>query len=193
MPAPGFDTTDFLGARVRTGSMEGRSLLLSFYRYASCPLCNLRVRELMAQQRDLEVSGLAMVGVFQSSAREIARHVGRQDATFPLVPDPTMELYRRYGVERSLASMLSLKVARDALRAMRSGFMPGRIDGPVDRLPADFLISPDGTIAIAYYAADPGDHLPIADVQRWLASNAGGSAETARTWPTATESSGSPR
>lgn len=168
--APLFETEDFLGTPVSLAALRGRPVLLSFYRYASCPLCNLRVRELMRHQSDLETSGLALVGVFQSSRHEIARHVGRQDATFPLVPDASMDLYRRYGVERSMWAMLSTTVIRDALRAMRAGFRPGRIDGPLDRLPADFLIAPDGKVAVAYYAEHQSDHLPVENIKRWLSA-----------------------
>jgi peroxiredoxin Q/BCP len=174
-PAPRFETEDFLGTPVRLAALLGKPVLLSFYRYASCPLCNLRVRELMGHQPELEASGLVLVGVFQSPRQEIARHVGRQDATFPLVPDPSMDLYRRYGVERSPWAMLSGRVIRDALRAMRAGFRPGRIDGPLDRLPADFLIAPDGTVAIAYYAEHQSDHLPVEEIKRWLSAPAGAS------------------
>lgn len=47
MVAPEFAVADVFGVPVRLADYRGQRLLLSFYRYASCPLCNLRVHELL--------------------------------------------------------------------------------------------------------------------------------------------------
>lgn len=39
----------------------------------------------------------------------------------------------------------------------------------VTGVPADFLITPDGTIDTAYYGKDIGDHLDMAIIEQWLA------------------------
>ena len=48
-----------------------------------------------------------------------------------------------------------------ALQAMGKGFLPGRMEGSITLVPADFLIGPDGTILLAYYGRDISDHLPV--------------------------------
>lgn len=66
-------------------------------------------------------------------------------------------------METSLHALLlglTLRMGR-ALKAMRKGFLPGRMDGHVTLVPADFLIGPDGRILIAYYGKDIADHLSI--------------------------------
>lgn len=168
--APTFATTDFLGTPVDLAALRGRPVMLSFYRYAACPLCNLRVHELIGAHDRLGEMGLAMVAVFQSPAERIAEQVGRQDAPFPIVADPSMALYRDYGAETRWGGLASAAVARSGLAAMRSGFRPGRTDGPVQRVPADFLIDRDGSIAVAHYGRDIGDHLPIDEIEAWLRS-----------------------
>lgn len=45
--APEFVARDFLGAPVDLQPLRGHKVMLSFYRYASCPLCNLRMRDLI--------------------------------------------------------------------------------------------------------------------------------------------------
>lgn len=45
--APDFNTTDFLGHPVNLQAMRGAPVLLSFYRYASCPVCNFRVHNVI--------------------------------------------------------------------------------------------------------------------------------------------------
>lgn len=170
--APDLEVLDLSGHLVSLRALRGRAVLLSFYRYASCPLCNLRVRDLREAAPQLEALGLVMVGVFQSDAATLGRYVGRQQAPFALVADPDMALYRRYGVERRWLAMLHPSTLAGALRAFAAGFLPGRIDGPVHRIPADFLIDAQGRIAVAHYGGHAGDHLPIEALKEELAGAA---------------------
>ncbi len=166
--APELRGPDFLGRPQDLAALRGRPVLLSFYRYASCPLCNLRMRELILAHPRLQARGLTLLAVFQSPAASMAEYVGRQDAPFPLLPDPQLQHYRRWGVESRWSALLSPAAWGLALRAMAAGHWPGRIEGPVDRCPADFLIDAEGRIARAYYGRDIGDHLPLAEIEAWL-------------------------
>lgn len=159
--APDVEVSDVFGQAVSLKAWRGRPVLLSFYRYASCPLCNLRVRDLGEAVPELRALGLEVVGVFQSDAAGIRRHAGRRQPPFALVADPGMALYRRYGVERGWTALLRWPVMVAALRALAAGFLPGRVDGPIDRMPADFLVDADGRLVIAHYGRHIGDHLPI--------------------------------
>ncbi|WP_341677012.1 peroxiredoxin-like family protein [Niveibacterium sp. SC-1] len=167
-PAPLLRAPDISGGIVDLAEMRGRPVLLSFYRYASCPVCNLRVHRLIDAYPRLSAAGLSVLGVFQSSAEEMTRYMDRHQAPFPLVPDPQLQLYRRFGVETRWGALLSLAVIRSAVTAFTKGFLPGRISGPVHRAPADFLIAPDGRIALSYYGRTIDDHVPIAAVESWL-------------------------
>jgi hypothetical protein len=37
------------------------------------------------------------------------------------------------------------------------------------KMPADFLIAPDGRIEVAHYGVDIGDHVPLDEVDAFLA------------------------
>ena len=50
---------------------------------------------------------------------------------------------------------------------MRYGFWGG-VDWQMGKMPADFLIEPDGRIVKAHYGHDIGDHLPVTDVEATL-------------------------
>lgn len=171
--APSLETVDFLGNPVNLAMYRGRSVLLSFYRYASCPVCNLRVRELILAHTSLSNAGLAVIGVFQSPAASIAHYVGKQDAPFPIVADPEMTFYQRFGLESRWRGLLSAKVVSRAFRAFATGFLPGRIEGPVNRTPADFLIDENGRIGVVYYGKNIDDHLPIHMIEEWLSRSRG--------------------
>ena len=168
--APQLTTVDFLGTALDLEALRGKPVLLSFYRYASCPVCNLRVHSVIESYPAWAADGLAVVAVFQSSGESIRQHVGRQDAPFPIVPDPEMELYKRFGVETRWRGLLSWRVIKAALRAFAKGYLPGKVDGPFQRTPADFLIDADGRIALAHYGRDIDDHVPLDTVSGWLAT-----------------------
>lgn len=167
-PTPPLKTIDHFGNPVDLNALKGRKVMLSFYRYASCPVCNLRMHELIQAHPHLKQQNLELIAVFQSPASAIASTVGRQDAPFSIIPDPKLELYKRFGVESRWRGMLALRVIRAALKAFAKGFLPGAINGPVHRVPADFLIDENGQIAVAYYGKTIDDHLPLESIKSWL-------------------------
>ena len=164
-----FDTLDMEGRRITLKDYTGSRLLLSFHRYASCPLCNLRLHRLIGNLDRFADQGLQVLAVFQSSPESIKKYVGRQKAPFPLVADPEHVMYRAYGVETSWRGFVKggLRVVSLA-RAMGLGYRPGQMEGRVALVPADFLIGPDLTVSRAYYGRDIGDHLPLSAIESWL-------------------------
>ena len=168
--APDFSLTDVFGVPVRLRDYRGSRLMLSFYRYSSCPLCNLRVHRLIQQHERFARGGLRMLAVFHSPSDSIRKYVGKQDTPFPIVGDPDKTLYARYGVESSLKAVARAAITRlaDAGRAMSTGFLPGSIDGDKALVPADFLIDEAGTVRVAYYGRDIGDHLPLERIESFL-------------------------
>ncbi len=170
--AKAFDTLDYLGNPISLEQYRGKSLLLSFYRYASCPFCNLRVHQISEQAERLSKLGLSIVAVFQSPVSNIIKYVGKQNPPFPIIADPECKLYQDYGVEASLAGFLkgsATRIAEFGSAAMK-GYHIGKPDGIVTRIPADFLINGDLIIKQAYYGTDIGDHIPLVDVESWLMS-----------------------
>lgn len=170
--APALEGPGHRGEIVSLAAMRGTPVLVAFFRYASCPLCNLRVHELRRHHDELKGRGLSIIAVFQSPPQSIADYVGRQEVEFPLVGDPALALYRRWGVERGLWGLVKAGVVAigAALRALRLGYRPGRIDGPLDRLPADFLVDSSGRLAEVFYGDHIGAHLPLATVRNRLES-----------------------
>lgn len=167
--APSWEAEDIHGNTIRLEDYRGKKMMLSFYRYASCPLCNLRVHELIVNDDELVQDGLYMVAVFQSPKDSILRYVGKQNVPFPIIADPGHRLYKQYGVEPSLLGFLrgGLNVAALA-KATLKGFLPGRMEGDKTMVPADFLINKNGVVDKAYYGKDISDHMPLSDIKSWL-------------------------
>lgn len=167
--APAFSLVDIHGKPV-IFPIQGRRVMLSFYRYASCPFCNLRIHELDKQAEAYRQQGLELIAVFQSPVEKIHHYAGKQQAAFPIIADPDRHLYRLYGVESSWWGMVKAFFGRPAeiARAIGQGFLPGSMEGEKHRLPADFIIERDGSLLASYYGRDIGDHLPLQQVERYL-------------------------
>ena len=164
--APSFETValDRTAIRVPTA---GSWTLISFLRYASCPMCNLRVRELALRTAELESHQVVWVAVFHSPPTRLERHL-HGDARRHVVADPRRELYGLYGVGRSwwgmLVTMLVPSFYWRFLRASALGYWGGAIDDSFHSMPADFLVSPDGLIRLAHYGSHIGDHSHVPSI-----------------------------
>ncbi len=145
---------------------NGSPLYLVFFRYASCPFCNLRIQRMMNRGEEITQTGTKILAVMESTRENYEAYAGKQKPTFPIALDPEHRLYELYELERSTIGLLSTFVKRpgDLVTAMASGFTPGTVDGPMNRMPADFLIDPDMNLVKAHYGKDAGDHMPIPEI-----------------------------
>ena len=170
--AKNFTAEDILGNAIALSDYAGQSVMLSFYRYAACPLCNLRVHHLIQLHDSFIANNLHLIAVFQSPLKSIRKYVGKQNIPFPVIADPERNLYRLYGVESSWPGFIrgSLRLPTVASAIMK-GFSPGKMEGVKSMVPADFLIGPDQTVQVAYYGSDIADHLPIEKINEWLDSS----------------------
>jgi len=167
--APPFETEDTLGRKVDLAAYRGQHVLLSFFRNGACALCNLRVHHLIQKVDDFRQRGLAVLAVFESPRESLMQHVTRQNPPFPLLADPLARLYDLYGVESSQEKVAAAVAQVDqpwlqslVLEAQSIGYKLVQEPGSnFFRLPADFLIGPDGRLVTAYYSDAPGRHLPF--------------------------------
>ncbi len=166
--APDFSGKTMDGEWVESDVYRGRKLWLAFFRYASCPLCNLRIYDMIQHYEAFKEAGLEIVTVFQSPPVRLKRYVGRQTPQFPVISDPDEELYRRFSVDARWQAMLSPSIAVKIAKATALGFLPGSVDGTLARVPADFLIDESGTLVDIFYGRDIGDHIPFERVEHFL-------------------------
>ncbi|MBC8323643.1 MAG: AhpC/TSA family protein [Candidatus Marinimicrobia bacterium] len=164
--APDFFIKDIFGVEHSMAKYKGQKWMLSFFRYASCPACNLRVRELIQVYDELQGKGLSILSVFESPKESILKYVGKNELPFPIIPDPERELYKLYGIESSWIKYIL--GAPTVMKAILKGIFPGKMEGDLAILPADFLINEDGTIHTAYYGKNIGDHLDFQHILSFL-------------------------
>jgi len=171
-PAPDFEVQSLDGSDIVLSEYRDRRLLLSFFRYGACPLCNLRMTLLIDAYLRWQPQGLDVIAIFESPAERLLETVASQPIPFPMIPDPTRKLYKTYGVTASwLGWLIGAFRVRSFSAAFKRGFHIGKGEGAISQLPAEFLINPDGTIARTYYGKDIGDHLPLEEIDAWVESN----------------------
>ncbi len=163
-----FRLDDYLGHNIDSTNYKGKKLLLSFFRAASCPFCNLRVNQLINRDADFKERQIEIISFFAATQAEITQYAGKQNAPFPIIPDPNLEVYKKYGVEESRSGMFKamLKPLK-MIEVMTSGFFNLRSIKEKPLIPAEFLIDENQYIFRAYYGKDFGDHLPIAEILNW--------------------------
>ncbi|MFC1750932.1 peroxiredoxin-like family protein [Pseudomonadota bacterium] len=168
--APELNVKDIFGNHVSLKNYSGKRVLLSFYRFASCPFCNLRVHELTQKQAELQAQGLELIAVFHSPDENVRKYVGGKSIPFPIIADQNEKLYQRYGIQRSWFGMVRAMMVRMGKlgEAMRLGFNPGTIDIDAVHMPADFFIGDNRSILKAYYGKDSADSLSIEEIEALL-------------------------
>lgn len=160
------------GSTFDLNSLKGRPFMLSFFRFASCPFCNLRMHRLVQRYGELSPAGgsFTIVAVFDSTPENLREHATRHQSPFPVLADAGGGVYRQYDIERSMAGVVKGMVKRmpTLLYAMfGKGYLPTKINGDMTTMPADFLVDPLGNIRLAYYGKDEGDHLPFDEIKRF--------------------------
>lgn len=167
-PAPDFTSEDYLGNVIHLKDYKDDKILLSFFRGATCPFCNLRLNQLIKKYPEFERRRIKVITIFAASKEDIAAYGGKQNVPFTIIADPTLEIYKKYGIEESSHGMFRAMIKPlKMLKVMFSGYFNMRSikDRPI--VPADFLIDQDKIIHMAYYGKDFGDHIPIQDALEW--------------------------
>jgi len=158
---PAIDGTTF-----ETKSLLGKPFMLSFLRFASCPFCNLRLHGLVKRFDEFH-DNFTIVSVFDSPLDNLVKHAAGHKAPFPILADENNQFYKEYAIEHSLAGMLKGMFLRmpTLMSGMFKGYVPTTFKGSLTTMPADFLIDKEGTIQVAYYGKDEGDHLPFEQIK----------------------------
>ena len=135
---------------------------LQFRRFAGCPVCNTHLQSFIARHQEIIEAGIREVVVFHSSDAELLPYQGR--FPFDVIGDPTKALYRTYGVESSISALLSPKAWAASLKGILRKDKPemkGMPNGGFLGLPAEFLISSDGSVRAVHYGAHAYDQWTV--------------------------------
>lgn len=163
-----FRTKDIFGEHFQLSDLIGKRIVLSFFRDAACPFCNYRIYELTQQYESWKDSGLEIVTVFSDTSAQVRKHVARRPRPFRMISDPKLELYNRYGVEKSAMALFKAFLFRlpEIVKGMAKGGKPTN-NPHMTIVPADFLIDIDGRITQLWYGRNTADHIPMEELHKF--------------------------
>lgn len=166
--APGFEAVDANGDTVRLSDYKGQKILVAFFRYAGCPVCNSRAHDLVESYDSIRSKGYRIIAIYESDGATLKDYLTETPVPFAVIGDPGLQLYKAYGVERSFWKTLGSGFKRQPVKAMKRGNSlfgkKYRRDGHLTRIPADFLIDENGVLKAVHYGKNIGDHLPVSEI-----------------------------
>jgi peroxiredoxin len=168
-PIVPFSLPSLDGSPWQLSSLDGKPYLLAFFRFASCPFCNLRLHQLINRLDELP-DDFTIVALFESSLTELQRYAERHQSPFPILADEGGVIHGQYKIRNSWLGVMKGMLFRlpSLLYAMfKKGYVPLTIGGRMDTMPADFLVDRHGIIQEAYYGQDEGDHLDFERIRQF--------------------------
>lgn len=161
---PGIDNKEF-----NIESISGKRFLLSFYRFAACPFCNMRLHALVTKYDELP-EDFEIVAIFDSPLDNLQRYATGHAAPFPILADEENIYYKKFNVQHSLMGVIKGAVLRmpTVLYGMFvKGYIPWTFKGSLTTMPLDILVDEGGVVQAVYYGADEGDHMPFSQIKEF--------------------------
>ena len=154
-------------------NLQGKRYLLTFFRFATCPFCNIRLVQLVSLRKDLPLESLdhtEIAAIFSAKLEHLQQHANKHVTQLPILADEHNKYYEKFGVKKSFLGTLKGGLLRlpTALKGMMLGFIPKEISSRLLIMPLSLLIDEQGVIQEIYYGKDEGDHLPLAQVEAFL-------------------------
>lgn len=164
-----FTATDVHGNDFKLSPLKGQKIVLSFYRNVECPFCNRRIHQIMGHNLRFKQSGVQLVMLFESSNAKLSQSIFHQGISpWPLIGDPTLDIYKKYGVEPSVLKTLNTFLHSSfgqALKDTKELQLPKDNEATKTLIPADFLIDEQFVIHKAHYGQHLDDHIPLEELK----------------------------
>jgi len=116
------------------------------------------------RQAEIRARGAELVIVGNGDARFAAAFREDMGIDGPLLVDPELRAYRAAGLRRGRVELLSPRLARNALRALRSGERQQSVQGDPWQLGGVFVFESGGELLFQHASREAGDHASIDDV-----------------------------
>ena len=161
--APQFNLPSLDGSSLDLASFKGKRVILTFFRFDSCPFCNLRIHRLVKRWNEFP-EDTVMVGIFDAKISALQKRMKKHEVPFHLVADETYETFLNSGVQKSFFRVMlaPLKAPLTFLETVFRGYVPMTLSiAKLSTLPVDVLIDEEGKVVEAHYCKDTVDHMPI--------------------------------
>lgn len=161
--APQFTLPAIDGSTFNMADMKGKRVILTFFRFSTCPLCNMRIRRIVQRWNEFSKDAV-MVAVFDAKVGDLQKRMKKHDAQFVVVADETYEQFNKNGVKKSFFKFMwgAMRSPLTLLQATLRGYVPLTLSiSKLSTIPVDILIDEDGKVVEAHYCKDTADHLSL--------------------------------
>ena len=161
--APQFTLPAIDGSTFNMADMKGKRVILTFFRFSTCPLCNMRMRRIVQRWNEFSKDAV-MVAVFDAKVGDLQKRMKKHDAPFVVVADETYEQFNKNGVKKSFFKFMwgAMRSPLTLLQATLRGYVPLTLSiSKLSTIPVDILIDEDGKVVEAHYCKDTADHLSL--------------------------------
>jgi len=145
--APDFTLPDVDGRPITLSALLAQGpVVLTFYRGAWCPYCNLQLRAYQAILPEIRALGATLVAVSPQTPDNSLSTAEKNGLTFPVLTDAGNQVARRYGLVYAVSARLRAASAHlPTYNGDESWELP---------MPGTFVIAPDGMVRLAFVDAD---------------------------------------
>ena len=161
--APAFRLPESEGATVASAELLAKGpLVVTFYRGAWCPYCNMDLQAIEAAATQIRSLGASLVAISPQTTASSRKFQRDNSLTFPILSDHGGEIAAAFGLrwrvqDELKAVMTGFKIDLAAINGEPSWTLP---------MPARYVIAPDGVIAYSEVnpdytrRPDPSELLP---------------------------------
>ncbi len=164
--APNFTLPAIDGSSFDMAQQRGKRVILTFFRFSSCPFCNIRINRILKRWEEFD-DNVVMVGVFDSKIEQLKKSMKRHNPPFAVVADETYENFLKNDVRKSFLKFIlsPIKAPLTMLEATVKGYLPLTLSiSKLSTIPVDILIDENGKVVKAHYCKDTVDHLPVEEL-----------------------------
>ena len=161
--APNISLPAIDGTIFEMSSMKGKRVIFTFFRFSSCPFCNIRINRIMKRWDEFP-DDTVMVGVFDAEITELTKRMAKHNLKFTIIADESYQHFLANGVKKSLFRVMlaPMRAPLTTLEAIFRGYIPMTLSmSKMSTLPVDILIDEEGKVVESHYCKDTVDHLPI--------------------------------
>ena len=147
-------------------SVKGKRIILTFFRFESCPFCNIRINRIIKRWSEFS-EDTVMIGVFDANINKLKRAMKKHNPPFIILADEKYTLFKKYDVEKSIFKVLiaPIRAPITTLQAILNGYIPKTLSmSKMSTIPVDILIDEKGIVARSHYCKDTVDHIPLDDL-----------------------------
>ena len=157
------------GGQFELNNIKGKKTLITFYRFAQCPFCNLRINELVKRYHEFQ-GNLNIVAVFDSPLDHLIKSTKRHNAPFEILADDSFKYFKEYEVERSAWKFFLGSIIRfyKIFDATLKGYIPLSFRGSLTTVPVDILVNDNGIIEKVHYGRNTTDHMNFEEILDFL-------------------------